>query len=254
MSRVWTPELKQQLRALFLEARLPIEKIAQALNRTPASVNNALSRSGIERCRCVVKCHPPDVMSPALARIHAHTCGDGHIFAVRQRDHYGYLRSYRIGYYRIRYGIAYTNTRAELREEYCRDVRNIFGLSPRYVPNKFACVVRSKAIWSTLKQLGAGRSREWRIPSAILNGSQEVRAAWLRALFDDEAHFDPQGRIRVRSVNRVGIEQAAAMLRRFVPCHVTPNAGLYRDGSCYLAVRSGHRGRFMRLIGSQKTA
>ena len=79
-----------------------------------------------------------------------------------------------------------------------------------------------------------------------------IKSAWLRAFFDDEAHFDPQGRIRARSVNRRGLEQAAEMLRRFVPCHLTPRHGLYPDGSCYLVVLKRWRAEFLQLIGSTK--
>lgn len=75
-------------------------------------------------------------------------------------------------------------------------------------------------------------------------------AAWLQAFFDDEAHFGIRGRIRVRSVNRRGLRQAATMLRRFTRCQLTPRYGLYKDGSCYLVVPASERQGFLRRVGA----
>lgn len=110
----------------------------------------------------------------------------------------------------------------------------------------------SKSVWELITGLGAGKSREWFIAEDIRKAPLSVQSAWLRAFFDDEAHFDPHGRIRARSVNRPGLEQVASMLRRFVPCHLTPARGLYPDDSCYLVVNKPGRERFLRLIGSSK--
>lgn len=191
-------------------------------------------------------------MTPALARIHAHVCGDGHVFATRERDHYGYLAAYRQGYYRTRYGFGYTNLNVKLIRSFMEDVRTVFGLTPRYYAKRWLVTVRSKPAWELLRDLGAGKSRTWRVPSEIAQASDEVVAAWIKAFFDDEAHFVPRGGIRVRSVNRPGLEQVAIMLRRFVPCHLTPIRGLYPDESCYLVVSAACRAHFLHLIGSTK--
>lgn len=254
MAMRWTPQEKVHLRQLYLEAQLPIAEIARVLGRSPASVNTVLTPCGIPRRRSPPKLHLPTQMTPALARIQAHVCGDGHLFAVREKDHYGYLKAYRTGYYRCRYGFAYTNLNGRLIHSFMVDVREVFGLTPRYQPKYWRVTVRSKAAWELLKHLGAGKSRTWSIHPDILNAEDAIAAAWLRAFFDDEAHFVPHGGIRTRSVNRPGLEQAASMLRRFVPCHLTPAVGLYPDHSCYLVVPTSARARFLRLIGSLKMA
>ena len=250
--RRWTDNEKQRLRDLFQEAKLPIADIACALNRSTASINDALTQFGVPRQRSLPKLRMPTQMTPALARLHAHVCGDGHLFVSRERDHYGYLRVYREGYYRHRYGFGYTNLNETLIHSFMEDVKDILNLTPRYEPAYHRVTVRSKAVWQLLKDLGAGKSRVWRISPLIVHADDAVVAAWIKAFFDDEAHFVPDGGIRVRSVNRPGLEQLAVMLRRFVPCHLTPTQGLYPDSSCYLVVLKSARTQFLQLIGSTK--
>ena len=252
MSKRWSSEEKEQLRELFLEKQLPIAEISSLLGRTPASVNNGLTNFGIPRRRSLPKFRMPQRMTPVLARVHAHVCGDGYVYVRRERDDYGYLKEYRQGYFRYRYGFAYTNLNPKLIGSFMADVQEVFNLKPRYDPKRWTAYVKSKDAWELLTGLGAGKSRHWRVDREITKGSGSIKAAWLKAFFDDEAHFDPAGRIRVRSVNRPGLEQAALMLRQFVPCHITPLKGLYPDDSCYLVVPSSARDRFLRLIGSTK--
>lgn len=174
------------------------------------------------------------------------------MFRKRERDDYGYLKEYKRGNYRTRYGFVYTNLNSALIQSFAEDVKTVFGLNGYYHAGKHAFHVKSMDAWMVLKRLGAGKSRDWFIHDEISQADDTVKAAWLRAFFDDEAHFVPNGGIRVRSVNRPGLEQAAQMLRRFVPCHLTPAVGLYPDTSCYLAVPKSARKRFFELIGSGK--
>jgi hypothetical protein len=222
------------------------------MRRSPASINSALTNFGVLRSRSLPRLRMPKEMSPALARIHAHVCGDGHLYCSREKDSYGYLKTYREGYYRQRYGFCYTNLDMRLIESFQQDVREVFNLTPRYCPSGNRVTVRSKEAWRFLRSLGAGKSREWKIPPEIMGAEAAIQAAWLRAFFNDEAHFVAGGGIRVRSVNRPGLEQAAQMLRQFIPCHLTPAEGLYPDVSCYLAVSKSARKRFLEVVGSTK--
>ena len=248
----WTDTDKQILRKFYLEDSLPIAQIALKMGRPTASINTALTQFNVPRLRSVHKCQIPDTMAPPLARLHAHVCGDGYLINKREKDAYGYLKSYRQGYYRRRYAIAYTNKNPVLIDQFTRDAKQLFGLKPWYHAQKWTVVVKSKAVWELMRRLGAGKSRDWFIGREILSSPPDVQQAWLKAFFDDEAHFDPHGRIRARSVNRRGLEQAAEMLRRFVPCHLTPAQGLYPDSSCYLVVNKPYRSQFLRVIGSSK--
>ncbi len=170
----------------------------------------------------------------------------------REKDSYGYLAAYRQGYYRIRYGIGYTNKNPLLIQGFDVDARNTFGLKPKHEKKSWRVIVKSKVVWEWMKRMGAGKSRDWFIHEDILQSGHAIKAAWIHAFFDDEAHFVPKGGIRVRSVNRPGLEQLAQMVRQFVPCHLTPRSGLYPDETCYLAVLAADRPKFLRLIGSTK--
>lgn len=210
----WTPEEQKRLRHLFLREKIPIIEIARRLKRSPASINTILTKFGIPRLRSVRKVRIPTHLTPALARLHAHVCGDGHLIRKREKDSYGYLKQYRQGYYRIRYAIGYTNKNPQLIRSFMDDATTVFGLKPWYDPKKWAVIVKSKAVWELMKRFGAGRSREWFISKEILDAGPQIHAAWIHAFFDDEAHFVPRGGIRVRSVNRPGLEQLARMVRR----------------------------------------
>ena len=78
-------------------------------------------------------------------------------------------------------------------QSFMADVTDTFGLKPRYDAAHHSVTVRSKSAWALLKNLGAGKSRTWGIHSEILQAGQHVTTAWIRAFFDDEAHFDPEG-------------------------------------------------------------
>ncbi len=248
----WTEENKRTLRQLFLERRLPIADIALKLGRSTASINTVLTKFGVPRQRWVRRFRMSTRMTPALARVHAHVCGDGYMRKAKERDDYGPLARYKRGRYRWRYGFAYTNFNPRLIQSFIDDVERAFGLRGRYDAKRRTVYVKSKAAWEWLTRMGAGKSREWFIPEAISKASRPVRAAWAQAFFDDEGHFESWGRIRARSVNRNGIEQLAHMLGPIVPCHVTPARGLYKDSSCYLVIPAVHGAKFLRVIGSLK--
>lgn len=248
----WTMQDRQSLRQMFLEDRLPIATIAIQLNRSTASINTVLTKFGIPRERSKLVYRAPARMTPALARVHAHVCGDGYMRKAKERDDYGYLKEYKRGNHRWRYGFAYTNFNDDLIRSFIVDVKEAFGLTGRFGLKQRTVYVKSRAAWDWLRAMGAGKSREWFIPRVIRRGHPEIRIAWTQAFFDDEGHFESWGRIRARSVNRRGLEQLARMLRPLIPCHITPSQGLYPDGSCYLVIPAQHGAKFLTMIGSIK--
>ncbi len=141
------------------------------------------------------------------ARIHAHICGDGHLYVEE-------------GKRGKRYVIEYTNTHAELVNEFIRDAINEYKVSPSVIIHKGAFIVRfkSKYAFNRLKQLGAGKSREWRAPIQIFYAEDRKKTTslirnWLRAFFDYEAYIDMSTkRIVVTSVNYYGLLDVRDML------------------------------------------
>jgi hypothetical protein len=243
----WNKKELIRLKKLYYKS-VSIQEIAYKLKRTTGAVEGKLRFLAIRRNRSFPKLRLPSQITPSLARIHAHVCGDGNLFKKKEKDSYGYLGCYKPNSYRYRYGIEYTNMNFSLIKEFMRDAKLTFGLKPYYREN---CVrVKSIRIWKLLRELGAGKSHDWSISPKITKANKEIKKNWIRAFFDDEACFNSNGRIRVRSVNRKGLTQVMKMLRGFVPCHITPKKKNYPDGSVYLNINKIDAGKYFSKIGS----
>jgi hypothetical protein len=132
--------------------------------------------------------------------------------------------------------------------QFTDDIKSTFGLRVYRGDNYVR--VKSHDAWVLLKELGAGKSRDWFISPKIMKASREIKKNWIRAFFDDEAYFNDNGRIRVRSVNRKGVIQAMKMLKEFMPSHVTPKNNCYPDGSVYLNINKRESRKYFSMIGS----
>ena len=243
----WHKEESEKLKDLYFRQKLPIDQIAKILSRTTASINQRLSLK-YKRNRSLPKVTIPTKITPALARIHAHICGDGNLFQYKEKDCYGYLGCYKPNRQRYRYGVGYTNKNQRLIREFMEDTKSVFGLKPYYRNNYVK--VKSRDVWILLKKLGAGKSREWYISPKVMKANKGIKKNWIKGFFDDEACFDANGRIRVHSVNREGVTQLMRILREFLPCHITPEKGYYPDRSVYLNINKSNREEYFSKIGS----
>ena len=147
-------------------------------------------------------------------RIHAHICGDGHLYTEK-------------GDWGTRYIIEYTNTNQSLFEEFINDAKHAYNASPTVIwrQNKRSYIARFKLRYAfrRLTSLGAGSSNNWRIDIKILGENKLLIVNWLRAFFDDEAYVDTSTkRIAVTSVNLTRIKG-----RFYI-------AGIYWDKILYL--------------------
>jgi len=138
-----------------------------------------------------------------LARLHAHICGDGHIY-IEEGDR------------GKRYIIEYTNKSIELINSFINDVIAVVGVHPVIISpakkNALIARVESKYLFHTLKRLEAGNSREWRA-SVFLESSCRVIANWLSAFIDDEGYIDRvKHRIVLNSVNYNGLIDVQSIL------------------------------------------
>lgn len=137
-------------------------------------------------------------------RIHAHVCGDGHLYTER-------------GDWGTRYVIEYTNKDRDLIEEFVNDAKHAYKVSPTVIwrQNKHSYVARfkSKHAFQRLTGLGAGSSKNWRIDIKALGENEFLVVNWLRAFFDDEAYVDVSTkRIAVTSVNPAGLKDVSVLL------------------------------------------
>ena len=138
------------------------------------------------------------------ARIHAHICGDGHLYTEK-------------GDWGTRYIIEYTNTNQSLIEEFVNDAKHAYNASPTVIwrRNKRSYIARFKSRYAfrRLTSLGAGSSNNWRIDIKILDENKFLIVNWLGAFFDDEAYVDTSTkRIAVTSVNLKGLKDVSTLL------------------------------------------
>jgi len=139
-----------------------------------------------------------------LARIHAHICGDGHIYTEK-------------GNYGLRYVIEYTNKELSLINDFAFSIYKLLGKYPTIIrrssKNVIVARIKSKNLYEKLGALGAGKSREWRIPQTFTNNSN-IFLEWLSAFIDDEAYIDTdKNRIIINSVNKNGLNQICNTLK-----------------------------------------
>lgn len=247
----WNPQEDKKLKKLYLTTKLTLAEIGFLLKHSPGSVNTRLQKLNIER-RTNPAAKTPEKMSPALARIHAHVCGDGYMYKFQEKDNYSYWARYRKKKTRTRYIVGYCNNNVNLVREFQNDMYEIFGVRGKVAQKNKNTYIRinSKRIWVLLQKLGAGSSYSWRIPKEIINGQSEIQNSWIRAFFDDEAYFNDGGRIRVKCVNKKGLFQLAKMVNKFVPCHIRPRNGYYWGKTVCVNINKRDAPQFFSKIGS----
>ncbi|MDD4989965.1 MAG: hypothetical protein PHW31_01490 [Candidatus Pacebacteria bacterium] len=251
----WTTKEDVKLKDLYIKNSFNIEKIAKIMNRSVPSLSLRLTVLKVKR-RNPHLCQCPSEITSALARIHAHVCGDGCLYQTKEKDIYGPWAQYRKKPIRTRYVVSYCNNNQKLLKEFKRDIKEVFRIRGNKIYDN-EIKVRSKKVWSLLKEMGAGGSYEWSIPEEILKGSEMIRKNWIRAFFDDEAFFEEDMkkellRIRLKCVNKKGLVQLQEMLSKFIPCHLLPKKGFYANHSVCLNINKKDALDFLAKIGSVK--
>ena len=158
-----------------------------------------------------VKC-----LTPELARIVAHICGDGYVLIYNKRRNEKELAIHpRINKIRKIYSIRYVNKEDALVKQFVHDVKKEFDRKVVSL-KKHEHEVSGKRIYSLLTYLGAAKSFTWFISEHIINASDNIRIEWLKAFFDDESHVSLRNkRIVLNMVNKKGLEQVQALLKDF---------------------------------------
>ena len=164
-------------------------------------------------------------MSPELARVHAHLCGDGSvcIWETKEKDR---KRRAVVGYY---------NKNQKLLDKFRSDFSKLFGTQMKMRKNREVCV-KSIRIFTELKErFGDFSSRKWRIPLEIKEANKEIKLQWMNAFFEDEAYHEKKyNRLKIKSINDKGLGDLKEMLESLnIRCSLTgPNC----DGSFYLTI------------------
>jgi hypothetical protein len=150
-------------------------------------------------------------MNSRESRIAAHICGDGWLTTYIEENSLQIVNGKRYHQKRRRYQIGYCNTCDKLLKEFEEDIKKQFNIKPQ--KKAIEIRTRSKRIFERISELGGGNSRKWFIGQEIINSEKNVKIQWIRAFFDDECTFEEtSGRIRVKSVNKSGLNQIKELL------------------------------------------
>lgn len=173
-------------------------------------------------------------VSPEIARIHAHVCGDGSVYiSYRKRSPCDLKKRNWSNIYRNEYTIEYYNNELELVFEFVNDFKISFNRNLKTIKNK----VRFRNVKYIIEklELSGKNSYNWYIPKFLMNSKEEIFCNWIRAFFDDESYIHPlRRRIVVKSMNKNGLLQIKSLLTKLkIRASVTgPNC----DKSYYLFV------------------
>ena len=188
-------------------------------------------------------------ITPEMARIHAHICGDGCAYTKKEKySKKQLLRHPRKNLYEKVWLIEYTNTCQELLEEFYEDILIAFNRKGQRVPKYHRISLHStKWILEYLELIGKN-SYNWYIPKKIINSNEKVICAWLRAFFDDESTVSVSKKmIRIKSMNPAGLGQVQDLLARLtIYSKIT---GQNCDKSYYLNIYRTDIKKYASLIG-----
>ena len=187
-------------------------------------------------------------ITPEMARIHAHICGDGCVYTkILKLSKRKLSRHKRINPYEKIWVMEYTNTENLLRQEFITDIKISFNRKS-YNYSKYYRVTLTHCKWIIdFLELDNKNSYNWKIPKDILN-SKRLSTHWLRAFFDDESTVtQKQKMIRIKSMNLYGLKQILFMLK---------NHGIYSkitgqncDKSWYLNIYRNDLKQYEKQIG-----
>ncbi len=150
-------------------------------------------------------------LNKELVAIHAHTCADGNIYLKKENRSPSSIRTGRTTKPFYRGIIEYTNTCPLLLDKMTSYIKNNYPSTYVYRGDKkFRIQVRNMVLYKMMKDLGCGKSLDWRIPKEILNNNTFIRI-WLAAFFDDEGSITKSG-IYLYSSNLRGILQVKKLL------------------------------------------
>jgi hypothetical protein len=164
-------------------------------------------------------------ISPELARVHAHLCGDGSVFKYPTINKGRKFRA-EVGYY---------NNNQRLLESFRKDFSKLFVVKMKMRNNVSVTISSIMRYNYFIENFGKFGSREWRIHNSIKNSSKEIKLEWLKAFFEDEAYHEKRyNRLKTKSMNYLGLKDAKDLLDSMnITCNITgPNC----DESYYLTI------------------
>ena len=151
-------------------------------------------------------------ITPEIARIHAHICGDGSFYKTTEnRSPATLLNHKRRKIVRTEHVIEYYNEYLELRNEFKEDFKIAFN---RIILSENKKIKVRGAKWIAEKlELTQKNSYNWYIPEFIINSSDLIISYWFMAFFYDESYIHHKA-IYLAIVNEKVIMQIQDLLKR----------------------------------------
>ncbi len=144
-------------------------------------------------------------ISPELARIHAHLCGDGSVFIFKTKEK-GRKFSGGIGYY---------NKNQDLLNKFRNDFSKIFKVKMKMRKNREVSIRSVKRANYFISKFGSFKSKEWKIPILIKKAPKKIIIEWLKAFFEDEAYHEKRyNRLKIKSMNYLGLKDVKRLLNK----------------------------------------
>jgi len=142
-------------------------------------------------------------ISPELARIHAHLCGDGSVYIYETSERDRNLRAV-TGYY---------NKNQKLLNKFRKDFSKLFGVKMAIRPNRDVSIKSIRIFRELIKRFGEFGSKKWRVHNSIKNSNKNIRLEWLKAFFEDESYHEKRyNRLKIKSINHKGLRDVKEML------------------------------------------
>jgi len=191
-------------------------------------------------------------ITPKLARLHAHICGDGYMYKGKTRRSKKELKQHpRKNTIRNRFYLRYCNNEQILLNQFIIDIKEVFNRKAVLISKKNEIDVQGKWLYLLFKKLGAGKSKEWFIPSEIMLASNKVKIEWLKAFFDDESYVDKKRkRIVLNIVNKRGLLQIKELLSQFnIDSRLNGPYKYKQYFSYHLTINKNSSQRYFEIIG-----
>lgn len=143
------------------------------------------------------------IVTPELARIYAHLCGDGSVFLYATKEKGRKFRG----------GAGYYNTNQQLLDNFRNDFSKIFNVKMKMLKGRMVTVSSIRIYNYLISRFGKFGSYQWRIPNEIKTSNSEIKINWLRAFFEDEAYHETKyNRLKTKSMNLHELEDAKELL------------------------------------------
>ncbi len=186
-------------------------------------------------------------ITPEIARIHAHICGDGCMYLKKEKRPKHYRPHIKRQLYENVWVIEYTNTCMPLLDEFNKDLKTAFNRKGQWRLKYWRIRITSAKWILDFLEVMNKNSYNWFIPEFIMQQNNKITANWIRAFFDDEATVTDRGAVRVKCMNKKGLEQIKTLLLRFgIESSLTgPNC----DNSYYLYLYKRFNVLYQKLIG-----